>query len=373
MTVALIANYLGPKLGIGQYIDQLIQPLVRSLRNESVDVVVLGSPNAVARTPSLRLLQSSPLGTVQLRILPQLDESPAKRFFWFACCFTHYCKKVGIDQVVWLSNPIVMPWHPPTIAVIHDVNEWKAGKKYGSRLKTALRSFVYLEASLRYAKKIVVVSNATAADIIHFRDSASLRQKLRTIPNGSNSTLRALPSVTIRHPRGPFVLSVGRIDPASKRLPEAVDLVLAMREISAQPWELHILGGMNTSTQSSGKVFLKTIESLPWVDYHGHVSDAELAEWYRCTDAVVFLSDNEGFGLPVAEAAHFNRWAIVSSKNAAGSEAGSGALITVDAHQPDKAASRVLHQLREAAYPPTVTLSSWQDAALAYAREIESL
>ena len=42
MTVAIIANYLGPKLGIGQYIDQLIQPLVEELRSKSVDVLILG-------------------------------------------------------------------------------------------------------------------------------------------------------------------------------------------------------------------------------------------------------------------------------------------------------------------------------------------
>ena len=57
-TVAIIANYLGPKLGIGQYIDQLIQPLVQALRQESIDVVILGSPNAVEKTPSLQKLNS---------------------------------------------------------------------------------------------------------------------------------------------------------------------------------------------------------------------------------------------------------------------------------------------------------------------------
>lgn len=370
MTVAIIANYLGPKLGIGQYIDQLIQPLIRSLRNESVDVVVLGSPNAVEQTPSLQQMQlTAPL----LRVLPQLDDAPAKRYLWFALRFASYCKKNGIDRVIWLSNPIVMPWHPPTIAVIHDVNEWKADKKYGSQLKTALRSRVYLDTSFKYAEKIVVISKATAADIFHFRDSPALRQKLKVILNGADSKLKSLPPVEISRPQGPFVLSVGRIDPASKRLPEAVALVSAMRELSEQPWELHILGGMNASTKSSGEAFLKTTEPMTWVHYHGHVSDAELAEWYRHTAAVVFLSDNEGFGLPIAEAAFFNRWSIISDKNAAGSEAGGEALIPIDADQPKAAAADVLRQLHQATYPSKVTLPSWEDAAVAYASEIKAL
>lgn len=374
MTVAIIANYLGPKLGIGQYIDQLIQPLVRSLRNESVDVVILGSPNAVKQTPSLQQLQaSSPESTPLVKVVPELDASPAKRYLWFALRFANYCQKTGIDRVVWLSNPIVMPWHPPTLAVIHDVNEWKAAQKYGSRLKTALRSRIYLDNSLKCAKKIVAISNATEADLLYFRDSASLRSKLKVIPNGSDSKLKGLAPVEIPTPKGPFILSVGRIDPASKRLPEAVSLISAMREQSEQSWELHVLGGMNASTQSSGEAFLKTLEPLSWAHYHGHVSDAGLAEWYRHTSAVVFLSDNEGFGLPIAEASAFNRWAIVSHKNAAGAEAGSDALITVNADEPKEAAAKVLHQIEQSTYPPTVSLPSWKDAAIAYAKDIKTL
>lgn len=366
MTVAIIANYLGPKLGIGQYIDQLIQPLVKELRSKSVDVLILGSPNAVQQTPSLQRLSDI------VRVVPQLDYSPAKRYLWFAARFARYCRQLGIDEVIWLSNPIVMPWHPPTIAVLHDVNEWKAGEKYGSRLKTMLRSFVYLDASLNYAKKIVVVSQATERDLLYFRDKPSLREKIRVIVNGADSKLKGMPAVKIPYPRYPFILSVGRIDPASKRLPEAIRLVAAMRELDTTAWELHLVGGMNASTQESGEAFLETIKPLPWAFYHGHVDDAVLAEWYRHTMAVVFLSDNEGFGFPIAEAASFNRWAIVSHKNAASTEAGSDALITVDADQPTEAAVQVIRALSQGA-PPTVSLQSWAETAADYADEISKL
>ncbi len=374
MTVAIVANYLGPKLGIGQYIDQLIQPLVRSLREKSVDVVILGSPNAVARTPSLQKLQvqaeESP--SLSFQVLSELDDTPAKRYAWFALHFTNYCRQKGIDQVVWLSNPIVIPWHPPTIAVIHDVNEWKAGKKYGSRLKTALRSLVYLDTSLRCAEKIIVVSKATEEDLLHFRSSSALKCKLEVIPNGSDSQLKTLSPVKIPYPQNPFVLSVGRIDPAAKRLPDAVNLISEMRALSDTPWELHIVGGMNTSTRSAGIAFLETLTSLPWAHYHGHVNDADLAEWYRHTSAVVFLSDNEGFGFPIAEAASFNRWAIVSDKNAASSEAGSHTLIAVDTNKLEQAASAVISQLSQGP-PPKVSLLSWQEVASAYATAIKTL
>lgn len=367
MTVAIIANYLGPKLGIGQYIDQLIQPLVKELRSKSVDVLILGSPNAVQRTPSLQKMNDI------VHVMPQLDYSPAKRYAWFATRFSRYCRKAGIDGVIWLSNPIVMPWHPPTIAVLHDVNEWKAGEKYGSRLKTTLRSFVYLDASLNYAKKIVVVSQSTEKDLLYFRSKPSVKEKIRVILNGADSQLKKMSPVTIPYPSHPFILSVGRIDPVAKRLPEAVRLVAAMRELDSTAWELHIVGGMNASTQESGEAFLETLNPLPWASYHGHVDDAVLAEWYRHTTAVVFLSDNEGFGFPIAEAASFNRWAVVSHKNAASTEAGSDALITVNADNSREAAADVIRVLNQGGRPPAVDLQSWEETAAAYAEEISTL
>ena len=107
-----------------------------------------------------------------------------------------------------MSNPIVMPWHPTTLAVLHDVNEWKADNKYGSRLKTALRSFVYLDTSLNYAKKIVAISRATERDVLHFRPKQAVSQKLIVILNGADSQLKSLNPVDIPYPQNPFILSV---------------------------------------------------------------------------------------------------------------------------------------------------------------------
>jgi glycosyltransferase involved in cell wall biosynthesis len=278
MSVALIAHYLGPRLGIGQYLDRLLIPLVEELKNRQIDFKIFASPNAIEKTPALQTLQD--LNTTVIST-PPLDYSPAKRYAWVATKFAGYCHENNIDAVAWLSNPIVLPWHPPTLAVLHDVNEWKAKSKYGNRLKTTLRALIYLDASLQFAKQIVAVSKATETDILSFRNDAKFQAKLTAIPNGSDSKLSTLQSVQIPAPTKPFLLSVGRIDPAAKRLPEAVSLAGAMREISDEAYTLQIVGGMNTTTQSAGEAFIKSLENLPWVTYHGHVSDAELAQWYR--------------------------------------------------------------------------------------------
>lgn len=365
MYIALIAHYLGPRLGIGQYLERLLPPLVDELTEQGAKVIILASPNAVAQTPALERLHHL------VRLLSPLDYSPSKRYAWVATRLASYCHREKIQTVVWLSNPIVLPWHPSTIAVIHDVNEWKVANKYGSLLKTWLRSKIYLDASLRFAQQIIVNSEVTKQDLCHFRPDPQLKLKLKAIANGNDSSLIDLAPVAIPAPTNPFLLSVGRIDPDGKRLPEAVALVLALRDISNQPWELHLIGGMNATTEAIGQAFIKSIENQHWVHYLGYVDDSALAQWYRQATAVVFLSENEGFGLPVAEAAAFGRWVVVSQTNQASSESGGSAIIPVEVSNPQGAATQLLTQLQKNPSPPNESRGQqWRTTASSYAAEI---
>ena len=365
MSIALIAHYLGPSLGIGQYLDRLIPPLIHELKLKNIETVILASPNAKEKTPALDTVDA------QILTLPSLDYSPTKRLIWFTLSFPSFCQKNGITGVIWLSNPIILPWHPPSIGVLHDVNEWKMGKKYGY-LKTTLRSLIYLDSSLKFAKKIIAISEATYNDILNFRSNSQLQDKLMIISNGANSSLINLPPVEISAPKNPFLLSVGRIDPEGKNLPEAVNFTKALRQISGQSWELHIIGGMNASSQNKGEAFLKSIKSFDWVTYHGYVDNNSLAQWYRQATAIIFLSNNEGFGFPIAEASSFCKWSVVSDQNQAAFEAGGSSLIFIDINDPKNSAIKVLEELKQEK-PPLVELPQWEDSAKLYTEAILSL
>lgn len=366
MSVALVAHYLGPRLGIGQYLERLLPPLVAELTSKGVQVTILASPNAIAQTPALAKLPDI------VKLLSPLDYSPNKRYAWIATRFSSYCRRHNIKTVVWLSNPMVLPWHPPTIAVIHDVNEWKAAYKYGDRLKTWLRAAVYLDASLRFAQKVIVVSETTKQELLHFRPVSGLKSEIIAIANGNDSQLIDLSPVSITTPTAPFLLSVGRIDPSAKLLPEAVALVAALREMSNQPWELHLVGGMNASTKAEGEAFLQSLAHKSWISYHGYLGDRILAQWYRKATAVVFLSANEGFGLPIVEAISFNRWIVVNQMNQASLEAGGDAIIPISVSDPDRSAKILLDKLQKQSFPTTVRASGqpWHETATAYAKEI---
>lgn len=109
MRLALIAHYLGPQLGIGQFIDRLVPPLLAALAARGIDAVVLGSPNAIARTPALQGLDE------KLIAVPALDYSPGHRYAWVASALGSLCRRHGIGALAWLSNPMVLPWHPSTL------------------------------------------------------------------------------------------------------------------------------------------------------------------------------------------------------------------------------------------------------------------
>ena len=368
MSVGLIAHYKGPCLGIGQYLQRLLPFLVKELVSKDIKVRILASPNAFEKTAALQELSEF------VSILPPLDYSPAMRYLWCATRLSNYCRQEGLDVLLWLSNPIVLPWHPSSLIVIHDVNEWKVAQKYGNRLKTTLRSLIYLDASLRSAQKIIVISQATKRDVLYFRPQLANQQKLVTILNGADSPLTQFPICDIVAPQAPFLLSVGRIDPSAKRLPEAVALVNALRELSSQPWELHLIGGTNDTTRLSGEAFLESVQHLAWVTYHGYVEDLALAQWYRQATAVIFLSDDEGFGFPIAEAASFGRWVVISQANEAGREAGFGAIIPVEPNNPQASAKTLLHQLQQKPFPLVSNqLPTWQTAAFQYTQQIDAV
>ena len=364
-TVALIAHYLGPKLGIGQYLDQLLPILTEILLKHDLQPLIFCSPNAYEKTPTLHDLSE------HIEILPPLDTAPLQRWTWVTTRFKQHCNERDVVCVVWLSNPMVLPWHPTSIAVIHDVNEWKTQSKYGSFIRTLLRSLVYLDTSLIFAKKVIAISESTQKDLLEFRPKLGLHNKLSTILNGMDSSLVNLDPIDIPKPVAPFLLSVGRIDPKAKLLPEAINLVHALREISREPWEIHLIGGMNTSTQQDGETFLASIKTTSWVTYHGHVSEPVLAQWYRNATAIVFLSEYEGFGLPIAEASSFSRWAIVNNKNKAATEVGGSAQISIDPDDSYQAAEQVILALEHNACPPiNQSFMSWRTSANLYAHEI---
>ena len=361
MSVALVAHYLGPQLGIGQFIDRLLPPLLLELKQRDIEYTVLASPNAANSTPVLQAMDD-------VDILPELDRTPLQRWLWIAAKFDSYCISKGITAVVWLSNPMILPWHPRSLAVIHDVNEWKNLNK--GLIRTLLRSLVYLDVSMRCAARIVSVSRTTHEDIAHFRPKIANTGKITTVLNGSDSNLVMLPGVDISLTDNPYLISVGRIDPEGKKLYETVEFVDLLRDLSSVDYELHFVGGLNRSSEKAGLKFLEFIEKTDWIRYHGYVDNQELAERYRRSEGVLFLAEHEGFGLPIAEAHSFGKLAIVNINNTASFEAGGDHVLAISLDNLEAGVNKFIETAAADRENVQSFVHTWDDAAKEYAELI---
>jgi glycosyltransferase involved in cell wall biosynthesis len=87
-----------------------------------------------------------------------------------------------------------------------------------------------------------------------------------------------------------------------------MDLFMALKSNGGYSGELVIAGSMH----NYGFDLDQYVAGKDGIRFVGNVSDESLARLYAATDALVFLSEYEGFGLPVVEAARYARKMILS-------------------------------------------------------------
>ena len=172
---------------------------------------------------------------------------------------------------------------------------WHVRARFGPRYRT----------SSRRADRILVPSESTARDVIvhHGVDPS----KLRVVPLSHAAIFRPHP-VTLRTST---FLVVGK---RSKRrnLP-AILQGFAAHRLQFPESRLTLVGPGDVEAVPEGVVVL------------GHVDDDRLAELYRGATATLYLSDYEGFGLPILEAQACGCPVVTLHNSALGETAGEGA------------------------------------------------
>ncbi len=133
------------------------------------------------------------------------------------------------------------------------------------------------------------------------------------------------PTLPSAHDQTFNLLFVGRI--AENKCQH--DLIQALAEIRDTTVHLFCVGGV---TSPSYQAYLSTLVRALGLDsrvhFTGRVSDAELRGYYRAADLFVCLSDHEGFGIPLIEAAAAGLPAVAyDSSNIRHTLAGTGVLL----------------------------------------------
>jgi len=226
------------------------------------------------------------------------DRTPIRRLWWEETKLSNVIRRSGADVFHATWNSGVPPFcRIPSVLTIHDLIPWDAAT---NSLTARWQRSCYrraVNASAKRAKLITTVSQYVAG-VVAAKFSVS-RDRVVTIYNGVDT-----PSLSIDSGSGkknaPFVLYVG----GHEERKNVAGLFKAMTEYWKRldpSLELHLTGDANSLAPNASDIFHKLPPSAP-VRFLGTPSDAALADEYSGASALLMLSRDEGFGLPVLEA-----------------------------------------------------------------------
>jgi mannosyltransferase len=159
--------------------------------------------------------------------------------------------------------------------------------------------------AIQRSAKILCISESTARDVVHY-GGQHLASRITVTHLAASPLFRPIENpiqtLSIKYPwlepisRSKKILLFVGARSGYKRF----DLAVKATE-SYPDSHLVVLGGGRPTKQEVA--LTANLESNHRVTFHPSVPSSELPAWYSCAHALLYLSDYEGFGLPVLEAA----------------------------------------------------------------------
>jgi glycosyltransferase involved in cell wall biosynthesis len=232
----------------------------------------------------------------------------------------------------------------PRVTAVHDLSFFACPDDFGAA--DGIRRRLTVAASLRASRAILACSDFTRREIAQrFPD---LAPRVAYIPLAAAEDLPPSPPRDEARrwlgARGPVVLTAGAIL-NRRRLPVLLRAVASLRRAWPE-LTLEVVGDNRTQPRLDLDALVTELGGAGAVHVTGHVSDAGLVARYAAADVFVFLSEYEGFGLPVLEAMTRGIPVVTSRRPALNEIFGVGALL-VEPGDEDAVASAIDRVLRE--------------------------
>ncbi len=308
MKIAIDARSLeSSKTGVGRYLSNLL----RFWKKEKDVKFVLYFKDEI---PNDELIDSENFKKVLLR-------NPlgfSSNFFFQHFLLPYYLKK---DKIDFFFSPFYLkPIYCPVRSSIalHDISYEAHPEWFDSRSQFVLRSLS--KYSSRKAEKIFTVSDYSKNEIIKYYNTDS--EKITVTPLGYDcSFTRVVDENKIKSLKEKykikkkFIFCVGTIF-SRRHIPEIVE-AFEMVVNKNNAYQLVIVGKNVTHPFIDIDQRIKAVnqkfgeKKIIHLDF---ISEEELLIFYSSCDFVVYLSDYEGFGLPVIEAQFFGK-AVITSYN----------------------------------------------------------
>ncbi len=239
------------------------------------------------------------------------------------------------------------------IATVHELpwverNATALGRSEGGRIQRGHRVWLFL--NVRYASRIVAVSERTRENILSLYPNAA--DKVVVVPNGVDGRFHPAESAPprgeflarFRIPDRPYLLFVGTL-----RRKKNLRLLLQVFSELPEPERSRcvlVLAGVRMPTWPEFDRLLKSKALQNRVFLTGYVTDGDLNVLYHHARALVYPSLFEGFGLPPLEAMACGTPVVCSTGGAIPEVVGAAAL-TFAPDQPARLGDAILRILRD--------------------------
>jgi glycosyltransferase involved in cell wall biosynthesis len=234
-------------------------------------------------------------------VVPRALGSGHERGAWWA--ERHLARAAARDRVDVLLCPAYtcpLTVACPRVTAVHDLSFFAWPDDFAAA--DGIRRRLLVAASLRASRAVLACSDFTRREVARlFPDLAS---KVAHVPLAAAEDLPPSPPREEARVRlgasGPVILTVGAIL-NRRRLPVLLRAAAHLR----RGWPglvVEVVGDNRTHPRLDLDALVRELALEDVVRVSGHVSDAGLAARYAAADVAVFLSEYEGFGLPVLEA-----------------------------------------------------------------------
>lgn len=281
-------------------------------------------------------------------LFPQ-SRHPILWYMFFQWSMRHALKRHKIDVLLSTDGYIPLDTQTPTLAVIHDLNF----EHFEDNLKASHQRYMthYFPQFARYATRIATVSQYSKNDISKTYNIDT--KKIDVVYNGANTHYTPIDEETKQHTRNKY--AKGRkyfifVSTILKRknlenLLKAFDRFRASQE---EAIELVVVGARAQWSKS----LQNTYQSMRYKDSAhliGRAEPEELKKLVGSSEALVYPSFFEGFGIPIVEAFYAETAVITSNVTSMPEVAGDAALL-IDPTDPDEIASAMQKICNDSVY-----------------------
>jgi glycosyltransferase involved in cell wall biosynthesis len=291
-------------VGSGQYLAALAAVLPRA---GAAHEFFLASPSI---HPPARRLPAGWRSVAAGTPFDRVSENLAK--VWFEqLTFPGLCRRLRAEVgfVPYWGSPWLQPC--PMVATVHDLIPLLLPLYRGGapqRLYTRLVS-----ATARRAAALITDSEASRRDIVRYLRAPAERVHAIYLATdacceAANQPAESEVRARLNLPAGPFLLYLGGLDARKNVVRTLQGYAKLVRRCAAEGVEAPalVLAGKLPAVDSAfapdPRLLISSLDIVGRVHFAGWVDEADKAALYRMASGVLFVSEYEGFGLPVLEA-----------------------------------------------------------------------